>query len=806
MLMTSTTLKQSKIPKARRAFVITGQVQGVGFRPAVYRMAEQWGLSGFVRNTTHGVELEAQGSKEALTDFTVQFQTCLAALAPMARIELFSFSDITPHLEEHEFVIVQSEAGPERDTLISPDIATCPACLADILTPSGRRYHYPFANCTNCGPRYTIIRDIPYDRPATTMACFPLCPKCAEEFKNPQDRRFHAQPNACPVCGPHIYLTDETGTILAEKDAALDRLTAMLLEGKIAAIKGLGGFHLSCVAQYDSTVTMLRKRKYRPNKPFAVMVRNSDDASRLALLTPEEKTLLENPAAPIVLCRKKPDSPVSAFIAPDTGNIGLMLPSTPLHHLLFNRLASAVPNRIPALVMTSGNKSGFPIAQGNREALRALAGLADCFLLHNRDIVIRIDDSVVRQLPGENGIEFFRRARGYTPRPIVFKENDSAAPSILALGAELKNTICLTRKNAAFVSQHIGDLESLAVQDFFRKTINHFLKIFATKPDSLVCDLHPDYHSSVLAREIAAKHSIPLLSVQHHAAHIYSVLAEHNRMEKTLGLALDGTGLGHDRTIWGGELLLVDPQHPEPDCRRLGHIMPMPLPGGDAAAREPWRMTLAFLHRIKEPAKDVLAAWGKNAPSAPNVALLQAMLEKNIQCPKATSCGRLFDAVFGLLGAEAGGAAQEYEGQAAVCLETLMRTVQTADPNKACVYAFPLRYSDGQHVLDTVELFRQIFTDWKRGTPPELISWRFHVSLTKGLASLAKAGAVDAGIKTVALSGGVLQNSHIRMQLPRLLLEMGLNPLLPLEVPANDGGLSLGQAFWGLQVLKDRRS
>ena len=793
--------RKKRATRTRRAFVIAGQVQGVGFRPAVFRMAAQWGLSGFVRNTAHGVELEAQGPEAAVEGFTTGFQARLAELAPMARVEDFSFSDIPPRFDERGFAIIQSEAGPERDALISPDIATCPACLADILNPSGRRYHYPFANCANCGPRYTIIRDVPYDRSATTMACFPLCPDCAEEFGNPLDRRFHAQPNACPTCGPRVRLADETGNFLAEGDAALDALAAMLLEGKIAAIKGLGGFHLACDARSDEAAALLRARKSRPAKPFAVMVRDCRDAARLALVSPEEKALLESPAAPIVLCRKKEGTPVSALVAPDTVNMGLMLPSTPLHHLLFDRMARIAPDRMPVLIMTSGNRSGSPIALGNREALRDLAGLADCFLLHNRDILIRVDDSVVRRLPGGSGTEFFRRARGYVPRPVVLGPAALSGPSVLALGAELKSAICLTRKNSAFVSQHIGDLESLATYDFLREIIDHFPKILSARPDVLVRDLHPDYRSSVLAREIAAQRGVPLLSMQHHAAHIYSVLAAHNRVEKTLGLALDGTGLGHDGTVWGAELLLVDPERPNPDCVRLGHIMPMPLPGGDAAARDPRRMTLALLRGIREPADAVLASWGRNAPSGPETTLLQAMLEKNIRCPRATSCGRLFDAVFGLIGGEAGAIEREYEGQAAVRLETLMIRALDSGFGDAQAYACPLCRADGRHVLDTLELFRRAFTDWKQGVAPELISLRFHSGLVAGLARLAKAGAMDTGVKSVALSGGVLQNGYIRTELPRRLADFGLQPLLPLEVPANDGGLSLGQAFWGLRVL-----
>ena len=803
--MTDAASERRKAAATRRAFVITGQVQGVGFRPAVFRMAEQWGLSGFVRNTAHGVELEAQGAWDAIEGFTARFHEQLAEFAPMARVEKFSFSEAAPRFDECGFAIIKSETGPERDALISPDMAPCPECVADILDASGRRYHYPFANCTNCGPRYTIIRDIPYDRAATTMACFPMCAECAEEFENPLNRRFHAQPNACSACGPHIWLTDDAGRLLAEGEPGLDALAAMLLQGKIAAIKGLGGFHLACDACDEKAVALLRKRKSRPAKPFAVMARDSREAALLALFGKEEQALLESPAAPIVLCRKRNDAPVCSLIAPDTDRIGLMLPSTPLHHLLFDRLASLAPGRPLALIMTSGNKSGLPIALGNREALRDLAGLADCFLLHDRDILIRVDDSVVRRLPGGAGTELFRRARGYVPRPIAFG-GPSPDVSVMAFGAELKNTICLTRKRDAFISQHIGDLSSFAAYAFLCEMTAHFPKILAIRPDAVVCDLHPDYPSAILAHELAAKYDIPLFSMQHHAAHAYSVLAEHKRMEKTLGLALDGAGLGHDHTIWGGELLLVDPECPQPDCVRLGHIASMPLPGGDAAAREPWRMTLALLHAIGEPMDAVLASWGQKAPSASDAALLTAMLNKDALCPRATSCGRLFDAVFGLLAGEAGALAQEYEGQAAIRLETLMSNAMRSHAVRE--WNRPpglLQDAEGRHVLDTLALFRQAFMDWKQGTAPELISLRFHAGLTEGLARLAMAGAEDTGVKTVALSGGVLQNSYIRTALPRRLCELGLSPLLPLEAPANDGGLSLGQAFWGVRILASTR-
>lgn len=804
--MSETDLKKDGTGQARRSFVITGLVQGVGFRPAVFRMAEQWGVTGFVRNTAYGVELEIQGTLDKIERFTAQFTHRLTELAPLARIEVIRVSDIPICSSEHCFSIIQSEAGPERDALISPDIATCHACLREILDPSDRRYHYPFANCTNCGPRYTIIRDIPYDRAFTTMACFPMCPECSKEFVDPLNRRFHAQPNACPVCGPHIWLTGDSGEVLARGDAGIDILVSKLLAGNIAAIKGLGGFHLACDAYSEHAVALLRTRKSRPAKPFAVMVSDSRAAEQVALLSEKERELLESPAAPIVLCRKVQNTPLCTLVAPDTESIGLMLPSTPVHHLLFDRLARLAPDRFPALIMTSGNKNGAPIAIGNREALRDLAGLADVFLLHDRDILNRIDDSVVRSIPNGNGTEWFRRARGYVPRPIALCPEVAFESSVMAVGAELKSTICLTRKNFAFVSQHIGDLDSLAAHDFFREVVDQFPKIFAVNPDMIVRDLHPDYHSSVWASEIAAQQGIPLLCMQHHAAHIYSVLAEHHRLERTLGLALDGTGLGHDRTIWGGELLLVEPEHPQPDCIRIGHIAPMPLPGGDAAAREPWRMTLALLHSIDASADAVVRSWKQNAPAEEATSLLWAMLKNNIRCLRATSCGRLFDAVYGLLAGEAGALVQEYEGQAPIRLESLMQQ-SDAGSAPACeikVYACPLRYVGGHYILDTIALFRQVVEDWKHGVPPGVISLRFHAGLVDGLACLVKAGAQHTGIKTVALSGGVLQNSYIRLQLPQKLFDFGLQPLLPLEVPANDGGISLGQAFWGLQVLASR--
>jgi len=648
-----------------------------------------------------------------------------------------------------------------------------------------------------------------------------MCPRCQEEYDNPLDRRFHAQPNACPVCGPQVWLIDSQGAEQAQELEApaeqkipagleaMDGLAAALLKGRVAAIKGLGGFHLACLAWGEAghrAVTELRRRKHRKHKPLALMVPDLDSARQLAEVDQASAAQLTGAVRPIVVCplRKKALATanlpgLSRQVAPDTDQVGLMLPYTPLHYTLFLRMARVLESLppearpLPALVMTSGNFSGEPICLGNREALARLGNIADLFLLHNRDILIRTDDSVLRPLPekdehGEASIQFFRRARGYTPKPVFLAPLASGkkAPSVMGLGPELKNTLCLTRGDQAFVSQHIGDLENLETLGFYREIIEHLQNVLQTEPELLVRDLHPDYLSSRYAEE---QHKLPVRSLQHHYAHVHAVLAEHRHQGPALGLALDGTGLGEDGALWGGELLYVDTD--TLTHQRLGRFSQILLPGGEAAIREPWRIAQACLWLLGQETPGT-RPWPWMQQHARASALLPEMLRKGLNSPTTSSCGRLFDAVAALLGL---GMEISYEGQAAILLE------REQDFEATGGYECPFVENDGLLVLDTLALFAQTVADAEAGQPSAAISRRFHLGLIQGLAHWTAAAARQTGVRQVALSGGVLQNRSIRLELPQALRQQGLTPLCHKELPPNDGCISLGQAAWGRLAL-----
>ena len=766
----------------RRRHVVAGQVQGVGFRPFVYRLARELCLSGWVQNAPEGVVIEVEGPAGAVTAFGERLP---AEIPPLAR--LLSHSAIeTPAIGDAGFHILKSAPGAGHEVLISPDTATCPDCLADMADPLGRRYRYPFTNCTNCGPRYTITRRVPYDRATTSMACFPLCPACAAEYGDPADRRFHAQPNACVACGPALWLVDRQGEVLARSEAAITALAGVLARGKIAAVKGLGGFHLVVSATDSAAVAELRRRKHRPTKALAVMVADLAGAARLGRVEPAAGELLTGTVRPICLLPAHPDNGLAPEIAPDVGEIGVMLPYTPLHHLLLADYAAALgPGTLAALVMTSGNLGGDPICLGNREALSRLAGIADVWLLHTRDILVRTDDSVVRPLEaaaservGASAM-FLRRARGYVPSPVALARS---GPPVVGLGPMLKATVCLTKGDQAFVSQHIGDLENLKTMEFYRETLEHLLGVLGVSPELCVADLHPDYPSTLFALE---QDRWPVVRLQHHAAHIHAVLAEHRILEPVLGLALDGTGLGDDGTLWGGECLLVDPR--QGTHRRLAHFAPMALPGGDAAVREPWRIAQACLFALGRDRESGanrpwLAAYG-NASK-----LVGQMLRQGLNCPTTTSCGRLFDAVAAVIGLCP---AIDYEGQAAIRLERIQDLAETRP------YACPVDLTSDPARLDTLTLFAQAAEDAGRGVAAGRIARRFHLGLISGLAALARAMAKATGLRTVALSGGVLQNRTLAVSLPQALRDNGLHPLSHLRLPSNDGCISLGQAAYG---------
>ena len=774
--------------RTRCRHVVAGQVQGVGFRPFVYRLAKELGLGGYVQNTPEGVVIEVEGPAAAVAAFGRRLPL---EIPPLARILHHEFHAV-PLRDETAFRIAHSAPGSGHEVLISPDVATCPDCLADMRDPANRRYRYPFTNCTNCGPRYTITRSVPYDRETTSMACFPLCPQCAAEYADPADRRFHAQPNACPACGPHVWLTDAAGTQLAEGDTALRRLADALAGGAIAAVKGLGGFHLVCDATSDAAVRELRRRKHRPSKALAVMVPDLETAGRLGRIGPRAKDLLTGTVRPITLVQSLPGSGLSAAIAPDTTEIGIMLPYTPLHHILLGDYAAAVgPDRPAALVMTSGNAGGEPISLGNREALSRLSAIADIFLFHNRDILIRTDDSVVRPLEEDVAPQggdvpaqmFLRRARGSVPAPVILP---ASGPPVAGLGPMLKATLCLSKGNQAFVSQHIGDLESLETFGFYREILAHLGGVLRVTPEVLVADLHPDYPSTRFALE---QDAVPVLRLQHHVAHIYAVLAEHGILEPVLGLALDGTGLGEDGTLWGGECLRVDPTSGTHE--RLGHFAPIRLPGGDVAVREPWRIAQAchFSLGVREPDDAHPWPWLAGRESASR--LVTRMLEKSLNCPVTTSCGRLFDAVAAVLGLCP---AIAYEGQAAIVLEKAQDRAETRP------YACGVDLSVTPARLETLELFRQAAADVARGESAGRIARRFHLGLVAGLAELAGAMAARTGLRRVALSGGVLQNRTLATLLPAALRQRGLLPTSHGRFPANDGCISLGQTFYGILV------
>jgi len=767
--------------RMRQRFTITGQVQGVGFRPFVYRIALDHGVTGSVNNASAGVLIEIQGDAGQVGGFA---EDLTGKLPPLARIVTLDFEELPPVDGEDGFTILESTKSEGHSVLISPDVATCEECLNDIRDPDNRRYRYPFTNCTNCGPRYTITRSIPYDRPQTSMAGFALCPECAAEYTDPLDRRFHAQPNACPRCGPKTWLTDRDGLVIAQGDESLRRLALELADGGIAAVKGLGGFHLVCDAGSNRAVDELRQRKHRPDKPLAVMVADMDTARRLAHISPAEEEWMTGIRRPILLTAKKRPFPLADQVAPDTDFIGMMLPYTPLHHILLHDYAE-LKGAEAALIMTSGNMSSEPICLDNGEALERLAGIADIFLFHNRDILIRTDDSVVRVNPDSGEPIFMRRARGFVPSPVFLP---SKGPTVLGVGPELKCTLTLTKGDQAFTSQHIGNMSNLETLEFHNEIRAHLEDILQVEPELVVRDLHPDYMTSSLADELGRERDLPVAALQHHYAHIHAVLAENKFDGPVIGLALDGTGYGEDGTIWGGECLLVDPA--SLDHQRLAHFAHIRLPGGEAAVREPWRIAQAALWElgVTEPGRYV---WPWLEEYRTESRLLPQLLEKSINAPLTSSCGRLFDGVAALCGLTS---AISYEGQAAILLE------KAQDMDETGAYPCPLASADPV-ALDTLALVRAALDDLERGVPVGRVARRFHLGLINGLTEMAFSFSTLLDIHHVALSGGVMQNLTLARELPLALKGAGLLPLVHTQLPPNDGCISLGQAAWGMRKL-----
>ena len=763
----------------RFRLTVAGVVQGVGFRPFVYGLALKYNLAGFVGNDSGGVFIEIEGPTAAIAGFR---ETLVSSPPPLAHIENVGSKEL-PLAGASEFIIVHSQERAVKNTLISPDICICDDCRSELVDPENRRYHYPFTNCTNCGPRFSIIKDIPYDRPLTTMADFPMCPDCQAEYENPLDRRFHAQPNACPECGPQVWLEEAvTGNkTIGEEQRAIDGARELIAAGKTVAVKGLGGFHLACDAANDGALQTLRRRKGRVDKPFAVMALDVTAVNSFATLSSQEEALLTSKERPILLLRKKPGRHLSQLVAPGNQYIGVMLPYTPLHYLLLQPL---VENDKPfVLVMTSGNYSDEPIIKGNQKVRDRLANLADAYLFHNRDIYARCDDSVLRLLTPSShsplatrhspaNIMPIRRSRGYAPFPVKLP---FAVSPILAVGGELKATFCLANEQYAYMSQHIGDMENLETLQAFETAVNHYQHIFRITPQIIACDMHPRYLSTRWAEEQAG--DLPLIKVQHHHAHIASVMAENglDGSQPVIGFSFDGTGYGPDGAVWGGEVLLAD----YCDYKRPMHLAYMPLVGGDAALKRPYRLALSYLYASG-------ISWDERLPCvaacpAEELGILKRQLETDLNVVPTSSMGRLFDAVASLAGVCQ---TVTYEAQAAIELEAL------AAEDESSSYPFELLAGE----IDPRPLLNAVTADVLAGLPVQRISARFHNAVANLVLQLSQDMRHNSGINQVALSGGVFQNTTLLQRTISLLTTAGFEPLTHQLVPANDGGLALGQA------------
>lgn len=741
---------------------IKGKVQGVGFRPFVWLLANQYGLNGDVNNDGQGVLIRfVSPPSDSLEQFLSDLQNKLPPLAQITDITQRTI-DWPDAATVTSFTIRESENN-QMDTQIIPDAATCPHCLADLFDPNNRRYHYPFTNCTHCGPRFTIIKAIPYDRKNTAMSVFLLCPQCEKEYKDPADRRFHAQPNACSVCGPHIWLQDREET-LATHETALKQTALLLQQGYIVAVKGLGGFHLACDANNQKTVDLLRQRKHRPTKPLAIMV---PDLQFLQNLSSQETELLTSSAAPIVLLAKHKVPNIANNIAPNLQEIGVMLPSNPLQHLLLRAV-----NR--PLVMTSANASGQPPVLKNEHAVEQLNDLADFYLCHNRDILQRADDSLVRV--AFDGLETLRRARGYVPDEIPLETQSTK--NVLALGSDLKNTFCLLRHNKAILSQHIGDTANEQVRSQLSENLELFQSIYQFKPDIIAVDAHPGYFSSSIGKQLAEQQQIPTIEVLHHHAHIVSVMAEHNCNEPVIGLALDGIGMGENGQLWGGECLLVDYQH----SQYLGGLPAVALPGGDLAAKQPWRNWLAHLHQFVPQWQEILT----KTCTEPNWPILVNAIERGLNCPPISSAGRLFDAVAYDLGIAP--SIVSWEGEAACHLEALANSSSFAIQPESAVN-IPVKMPLIGNKLD-LAYFWQSWLNYHASVEDK--AFAFHYSLAQGFAELATNQARQHQCRTIVLSGGVMHNQLLRRLLKENLSEFHV--LSAHKLPMGDGGLSLGQA------------
>jgi hydrogenase maturation protein HypF len=758
--------------RERRGVTVRGIVQGVGFRPFVYALARRHGLSGTVRNDAEGVRIEVEGAPDDLERF---MRVLEEDPPPLAMVESVFWQPLAP-LGDEEFRIEESREGLRRQALVSPDVATCDDCLAELLDPTDRRYRYPFTNCTNCGPRFTITRTIPYDRATTTMSGFTMCPDCCREYEDPADRRFHAQPNACPVCGPRTRLLDRFWhELYASPDDPIARAARMLRGRAVVAIKGLGGYHLACDPFDEKAVRTLRGRKVRQDKPFALMACDLTQVHEFCRISPEEEALLTSPTRPIVLLERKESAGVAEEVAPRQSTLGVMLAYTPLHHLLLRD--AGIP-----LVMTSGNNSDEPIAYRDEEALDQLCEIADYFLVHDREIHMRCDDTVVRTAGGR--AYPVRRSRGYAPAPLRLAADFTR--HTLACGGELKNTFCLARDRHAFMSHHIGDMENYETLRSFREGIEHYCRLFDVSPELVAFDLHPEYLSTKYARELEET-GLPAVGVQHHHAHVASCLADNERPveERVIGVAFDGTGYGTDGAVWGGEFFEGSL---EGGFARRAHLQYAPLPGGSAAIRQPWRMALAHLitHYGAEETLKLPLATVREAGER-NVRLIARLVEHRLNTPPTSSAGRLFDVVAALVGVP-GSARTTYEGQAAIELEL----AANGPTNQA--YPFRLRPEGEMWTLETRELISGVVGDLLAGRETPEISSKFHRTMAEAVIAGCERIRELGGASAVALSGGTFQNLLLVEQVVELLAGRGFTVYRHQRVPTNDGGLALGQA------------
>ncbi|ACO33637.1 MULTISPECIES: carbamoyltransferase HypF [Acidobacterium] len=762
---------------ARISLTLRGIVQGVGFRPYIYNLAQRHQLSGYVLNTGAGVTIEVEGAAASLHSF---IHTLPAQIPPLARIDDLQLA-IIEVIGERNFVIRESDRSQSSFALVPSDICLCDACLADTRDSTNRRNWYPFTNCTNCGPRYSIVIDLPYDRPFTTMAEFSMCPDCRREYNDPTNRRFHAEPNACPVCGPKLSLSPATAEIPdGDSRAILTYIARQLISGRIIAWKGLGGYQLACDATREDAVSTLRRRKHRSEKPFAIMVAGITAAEQLCVVSPLERTALLSSQRPIVLLRRKTAANLAASVSPGNPTTGVMLPSTPMHDLLFLALRELAGASIP-LVMTSGNLSEEPIAVDNDEAEAKLADVADLFVHHNRRIHTRVDDSVVRVIDDE--VLPIRRARGFAPQPVWLGMGEV---QVLACGAQQKNTLCLTKSGFAFPSQHMGDLENYETLEFFEQTRKRMCRLFHIEPEVIAHDLHPGYLSTQWALRQSGIRHIP---VQHHHAHIAACMAEHQLRNPVIGVAWDGTGLGTDNTIWGGEFLIADLR----SFQRAAHLRTVHLAGGDTAVREPWRVAYSYL----------LDTFIDQPPAPPSFAQLpqertrvvDTMLRQHLHTVPTSSAGRLFDAVAALIGIHA---TVSYEGQAAVALEAIAADANLTEPEP---YPFNL-IDDASMQLDFRPMIAALIEEVLSNEPKQLMAARFHATLVCAIVRVCRKIRETTHINQVCLSGGCFQNQLLLRGSRNTLRASGFEVYFPRAVPANDGGISLGQAAIACETLR----